>query len=284
MKQGQFPEIFQLSDLNGQNGFKIDGEVAGDWSNLAGGIAGDVNGDGYTDLIIGAELHNNWVGRSYVVFGGPGVGSGGILALSSLEGRTGFKLDGEAKDESGYWVSAAGDINDDGQADVLIGAWARNNSTGRSYMVFGGPGVGSSGSLPLTSLNGANGFKLDGEAASSVSGYSLSGIGDMNGDGVMDLAIGAYGYASNTGRSYVVFGGPKVGSSGLLALSTLNGINGFKLAAEAAGDGSGISVSTAGDINADGYPDLLIGAHYHAESKLAEVMWYLGESGWVAVA
>ena len=260
MKQGQFPEVLPLGSLNGQNGFKIDGEAVGDWSNFGGGIAGDVNADGYADLIIGAEHHNSNIGRSYVVFGGPGVGNSGALALASLDGRIGFKLDGEVQnDESGYGISAAGDINNDGWADVLIGA-CYHGGTGRSYLVFGGPGIGSSGLLPLANLNGKNGFKLDGEATSSWTGYALSGIGDVNGDGVMDLAIGGYGYASNTGRSYVVFGGLKIGGSGLLALSSLNGINGFKLTGETAGDRSGYPVSAAGDINGDGYADVLIGA------------------------
>ena len=75
-------------------------------------------------------------------------------------------------------------------------------------MVFGGPGVGSSGDLLLSSLNGTNGFKLDGENNNDQSGFSVSAAGDINGDGVDDLLIGAYGYPSGSckGRSYVVFG------------------------------------------------------------------------------
>ena len=101
------------------------------------------------DLLIGAFGYPassfNGKGRSYVVFGGPGVGNKGIVALSSLNGVNGFKLDGENNyDESGYSVSAAGDINGDGVADLLIGApvYPSNSAKGRSYVVFGGPGVG----------------------------------------------------------------------------------------------------------------------------------------------
>ena len=129
-----------------------------------------------------------------MVFGGPSVGNSGLLALSSLNGTNGFKLDGEADggantDYSGYSVSAAGDINGDGHADLLLGAYGYNSGTGRSYVVLGGPSVGSSGLLALSSLNGANGFKLDGEAVDDESGVLVSGAGDINGDGVADLVI-----------------------------------------------------------------------------------------------
>ena len=207
-------------------------------------------------------------GRSYVVFGGPAVGDLGVLALANLNGKTGFKLNGESTgDWSGNSVSGLGDVNGDGVADLFVGAPGRANNTGRSYMVFGGAGVGSSGALELSKLNGQNGFKLDGEGEGDYSGWSVSGAGDFNDDGVADLLLGAYGHASGAGRSYVVFGGLAVGSSGELALSSLNGQNGFKLDGEAASDGSGWFVSAAGDINGDGVDDLLVGAPNHAAGR-----------------
>ena len=148
-------------------------------------------------------------GRSYVVFGGPGVGQSGYLLLSSLNGSNGFKVDGENNgDRSGSYVSAAGDINGDGYADVMVGApgYPSGNFKGRSYVVFGGSGVVRSGDLPLSSLNGINGFKLDGEYNGDDCSYSGSAAGDINGDSVDDLVIGAYSYNNQVGRSYVVFG------------------------------------------------------------------------------
>ena len=80
--------------------------------------------------------------------------------------------------------------------------------------MFGGPGVGSEGTLALSGLNGVNGFKLDGENNGDQSGYSVSAVRDINGDGMGDLLIGANGYPSGSGkgRSYAVFGSPEVGS------------------------------------------------------------------------
>ncbi len=265
--KGQFPEIIKLGDLNGQNGFKLDGENNYDSSGYSVSAAGDINGDGYADVVIGAAgyLGANGRGRSYVVFGGPMVGGNGVLPLSNLNGANGFKLDGENNyDASGWSVSAAGDINGDSYPDVVIGAlyYPSQNNQGRSYVVFGGLGVGQSGDLQLSSLNGANGFKLDGENNGDYSGGSVSAAGDINGDGYTDVMIGANGYPSLNwkGRSYVVFGGPGVGQSGELLLLDLNGSNGFKLDGENNYDASGLSVSGAGDINGDGYADLVVGA------------------------
>ena len=263
--------VIALSSLNGSNGFKLDGENFNDMSDdsFSGFIsaAGDINGDGYSDLIIGASGYpkGDDKGRSYVLFGGPGVGgSGGVIALSSLNGSNGFKLDGENNnDRSGYSVSGAGDINGDGHDDLIVGAPYYGKYNGRSYVVFGGPGVGSGGIIALSSLNGSNGFKLDGENNVDSSGGVVSAAGDINGDGYDDLLIGAaYANANGNGkgRSYVVFGRPGVGSGGVIALSSLNGANGFKLDGELNGDRSGIFVNAAGDVNGDGHADLLIGA------------------------
>ncbi len=251
-----------LSSLNGTNGFKLDGEVSGDKSGWAVSIVGDMNGDSSTDLIISAPFHSNNAGRNYVVFGGMGIGKSGNITLSMLNGTNGFYLDGEfAQDTAGFSVSAAGDVNGDGYADVLVGAPGHNSSTGRSYLLLGSQNINSAGGrIPLSVLNGSNGFKLDGENNGDSSGYSVSTAGDINGDDYADLLIGAPDHNGNTGRTYLIFGSPSIGSNGLISLSDINGINGFVLDGENLGDYSGQAANSAGDINKDGIVDFVIAA------------------------
>ncbi|MCC5628667.1 FG-GAP repeat protein [Nostoc sphaeroides CHAB 2801] len=258
-----------LSDLNGTNGFAINGIAGGDRSGVSVSSAGDVNSDGIADLIIGAflaEPNGLLSGQSYVVFG-KSTGFSAQLNLSSLNGANGFAINGINKgDISGISVSSAGDINSDGIADLIIGApFADPNgsNSGQSYVVFG-KSTGFSAQLNLSSLNGANGFAINGIKDGSYSGYSVSSAGDINSDGIADLIIGApyaglNGEYSGQRQSYVVFG-KSTGFSAQLNLSSLNGANGFAINGIKDGSYSGYSVSSAGDINSDGIADLIIGA------------------------
>ena len=263
-----FSASLDLAALNGANGFRLDGIDATDYSGVSVSGAGDVNGDGFADLIIGASFADQGdtnTGESYVVFG-QASGFSASLDLAALNGANGFRLDGiDAFDESGRSVSGAGDVNGDGFADLIIGAYTADQgdtNTGESYVVFG-QASGFSASLDLAALNGANGFRLDGIDAFDESGRSVSGAGDVNGDGFADLIIGAYTADqgdTNTGESYVVFGQAS-GFSASLDLAALNGANGFRLDGVDFFDLSGRSVSGAGDVNGDGFADVIIGAY-----------------------
>ncbi|PTQ79847.1 integrin alpha [Nitrosomonas ureae] len=257
-----FDAAMDLSDLDGSNGFRLDG-VAGDSSSESVSNAGDINGDGFDDVIIGArsaDPNGNNSGSSYVVFGRAS-GFDATMDLSDLDGSNGFRLDGEATyDRAGYSVSSAGDVNGDGFDDLIVGAPGAgsnyyNLDSGSSYVVFG-RASGFDAAMDLSSLDGTNGFRLDGEAERDYSGHSVSSAGDVNGDGFGDLIIDARGSDSN--HSYVVFGKAS-GFDATMDLSGLNGSNGFRLN-DGSGYTTGHSVSSAGDVNGDGFDDVIIGA------------------------
>ena len=267
------PVDLKLSALNGINGFRLDGQTAGDLTGRSVSSAGDVNADGYDDFIIGgysADFNGSASGSSYVVYGKAN-GTNGTLSLTDIvasNGSLGFRLDGENSDDySGYSVSSAGDVNGDGYDDLIIGAFGADfnakSGSGSTYIVYG-KATDTTGIIDLVDVvtsNGSLGFRLDGETLSDRSAISVSSAGDVNGDGYDDLIIGADG-AYTSGSSYVVYGKAN-GNNGAISLIDIvasNGSLGFRLDGQIADSNSGLSVSSAGDVNADGYDDLIIGA------------------------
>ncbi len=263
--------------LDGSNGYVINGILQEDQAGYAVSAAGDVNGDGFDDLIIGAydfdpEARIN-AGGSFVVFGhGPPFEA--VQELRDLDGSDGFAIYGiGAGNQVGRAVSGAGDVNGDGFDDVIISSYvASNRLTGESYVVFGkASGLGAI--LQLSALNGSNGFVIKGIKERDNSGRTVSGAGDINGDGFDDLIIGAdrgdpVG-RTDAGESYVVFGKAS-GFPASLQASSLNGSNGFTINGTDQFEQSGIAVSDAGDVNGDGFDDLIVGAHIAAPGGRGE--------------
>ncbi len=201
--------------------------------------AGDLNADGYGDIVVGS-LPKFWVGgpdptngHAYIYYGGP-----------IMDSLLGLSIPGEhPRDRFGDQVAGLGDINADGYDDVAVSApyCTEIDTCGRVYVYFGGPGMDT---LPDRILKGTKYNEL---------GHSIA-AGDLNGDGWNDIAVGEYWWYSGRGRVYVYHGGP-----------------GFDTVPDLILNGRypecfGMAVGAGGDVNADGYGDLVVGAPDNSES------------------
>ena len=218
-----------LSGSDGSVLHNFYGDNAGDWFGISVSGAGDVNGDGMADLIVGASNDDNNGDRS-----------GSARVLSGSDGSVLYSFDGDGeRDRLGYSVSGAGDVDGDGMADLFVGArWDDSN------------GVSSGSARVLSGSDGRILHNFDGESAGDVFGLSVSKAGDVNGDGVPDLIVGAPEDDNNGERS---------GSARVLSGS--DGEVLYAFSGDSTNDSFGISVSGAGDVNGDGIDDFIVGAN-----------------------
>lgn len=244
------------------------GKAAGAWSGHTVVSAGDVNADGYDDLLVGAHWAEGQAGETYLIYGRPGIDADALVNLPAdvvLTGET-------SGDWSGYAVAGAGDVNGDGFDDILIGAHKAVRGIGKTYLVYGGEDLANE-----IDLKNAN-VIINGKSEGDVSGFSVAGPGDVNGDGFADILIGAHGVDTNTGQAYLIFGGNDL--SGTISL----------LSADVTFQGKGLNhltgydVSGAGDVDGDGLNDFLIGAYGINETYLIKgrknftSYWVLGSA------
>ena len=240
-------------------GFQINGESAGDQAGVSVSGAGDVNGDGLDDLLIGSPGAANGNGRTYVVFGktGTSVRAPDINLSDISDGNGGFVVQGSSGRGLGTSVAGVGDVNGDGLADMLVGAPDTDvggSTAGRVYLVFGQSG-GATVELSTVS-NGVGGFAVVGwPGETSRSGVTVASAGDYNGDGWVDYLMTASD-PSGVGSAYLVLGAQYQQDVQLSDVAA--GVGGFELG-EIGDQAGGISVASAGDFNGDGFADVVIG-------------------------
>ena len=249
-------------------GFVISGWEAGEESGTSVSSAGDFNGDGLADLLVGS-IYNNAGGQNsgatYVVLGKT---DNTAVNLSSVKNNIGgFVIKGEnAQDKVGVSVSSGGDINGDGIGDIIIGAIIELTGTtqtarGKTYVVFGSTTANATIDLGQIA-SGIGGFAIVSSTNTEQSGHSVSSAGDINGDGLADIILGApyspVDGGASAGRSYVVYG--KATTTNVSLTDVTNNIGGFAIIGQGAQDLSGFSVGAAGDVNGDGLADLIVGA------------------------
>jgi hypothetical protein len=238
------------SGLSDSEAWTVQGSQSSENVGASVATAGDVNGDGYADVIVGSPGYDGAVddlGRALVYFGSAaGLSPGANWSVES----------DQALSEFGRSVATAGDVNGDGFSEVIVGARAYDNGEpgeGRAF-VYDGSAAGLS---PLAA------WTTESDQEFAQLGRSLSTAGDVNGDGYADVIVGTYlfdGGEDEQGRVFVHHGSP----------------GGLSTAPDWVVDGDraeglfGYSVSTAGDVNGDGFSDVIIGAAFHDNGELDE--------------
>ncbi len=228
-------------------GFTILGARSGSYLGDSLETAGDINKDGYDDLLVGASS----IGEAYVIYGGP-TSSLSNMDLSTLTPTAGFKMSlSPANDYFGLKLSSAGDINKDGYDDFIVGAPRAKNAIGIVFVIYGGPKSSLSNmNFDLQTLDPATtGFTLKGAGTWGYLGWISKGIGDINKDGYDDILF------TGSGKVYVMYGGPTSSFSNFDSSSqTLDpATTGFTISGVGIVDGG--SADAVGDVNKDGYAD-----------------------------
>jgi hypothetical protein len=233
----------------------VESNVAGARLGISVSTAGDVNGDGYSDIVVGANTYSNsqtWEGAVYIYHGS----STGINTTAAI-----MMESNQLQAQMGYSVACAGDVNADGYSDVIVGVWLYDNpeiNEGVAFVYHGSAG-GISGTIATT---------LEANQSASNFGIAVAGAGDVNGDGYSDVIVGAEDYDNGQTDEGVAF----------IYLGSATGINST---AQTFVEGNltlsqfGYSVASAGDVNGDGYSDVIVGAYLHSNGQANEGLAFI---------
>lgn len=221
---------------------------------------GDVNGDGYADVAIGAPQGPSGPGAVHLYLGGP-------EGPKSAPDHTWTGTDAGIATNGSYFgqsIAGAGDIDGDGFADTIIGAPAATSSQGRAYLIRGGAAIASK---PDATLSGAGSFQTFGSAVASA--------GDVNGDGYADVVVSSSASTADTGAVYVF-----MGSAQGLSTQPIEILDGLENTCGT----FPVVVASAGDVNGDGYADLVVGKSREGNSRQGVVYTFFGAASGIATA
>ena len=275
-----FPSQMGATDLNGSNGALLQGLsiIPRDHFGDLVGTAGDINGDGFDDLLIRAHAFSSGsqriIGRSYVVYGSNSLPA--IFKIDSLNGTNGFYFDGHnSYDGRGLQLDTAGDINNDGYDDIVVGIpdyeSPGKNESGKISVIFG-KSTPFPLSFDLNSLNGSNGFTILGSADKSYLGYGVAHGGDFNNDGIDDVVFSAQSMPQPSGPNLsevYVFYGRNI-FNGSYQIDALNPIDATIILGSSDSVKLGSALGNAGDFNGEGINDIIIG---EPQGGLAKCGW-----------
>ncbi|MFA6027608.1 MAG: hypothetical protein WC752_01650 [Patescibacteria group bacterium] len=261
-----FPVIlFAQEEISLSEFVKYTGEADGDAAGFDVATAGDVNGDGYDDFLVGASMWDaDDIGAVYLTYGQSSGLTGDSLS-------TAVRFEGEGPNYyAGASVSTAGDVNNDGYDDIIIGSYGYG-ANGAAYLIYGQAEY-------LTSASLSTAVVFTGEVAGDLAGISASFAGDVNNDGYDDFLVGARNYDvaawGDNGAAYLIYGQSSNLSGGSLGTEAVR----FNGETDNNYDYAGFAVSGAGDVNGDGYDDFLVGAMEYGASQAGAAYLIYGQS------